>query len=182
MTDNPNSESPRQSGLLNILKFLRFGVWKNQHSAKVQVTVDRRLLIAVWALAIYGAIQVVRNFDGMDATVIPDTFDYSLWPNAGGRVRVRFYEWWGLKRAEYIAESQIYVDDDDPDKTKQRRWMIINGSGPKLDDSGHERFPRLLFVAGYISADNFQTYVPIDKRDMRWFNFRSVEVKSRPGK
>jgi len=141
-----------------------------QASKKVTLTVDRRLLLLVSAIAIYGVIQIVRGFEGVDTVAMSDTFLSRNWPEAGGQVRLRVFEWWGLKRVEYVAESQFYVDDDDPEKTKQKRWMIIDSTGPKVDGSGVQRFPWPLF---YVSDDT--TYFGVRGHDLKWFNFRRVE-------
>lgn len=159
------------SSLVNCLRFIRCGMWNKQPSSKTTLNVDRRLLLLCSLLAIYGLIELFRGFDGIDATVVSDTFLSKSWPHAGGRIRVRQFEWWGLKRVEYLVEPRFYVDEDDPDKTRQKRWMIVNSTGPTLDDSGRQRFPWPLF---YVSDD--LTYYAFGGRDMRWFNFRRVEI------
>lgn len=163
-------KSRLQSVVVTFLRFIRFGVWDNQSSSKVTLSIDRRLLLLCSLMAIYGVVQLFRGFDGIDVAVISDTFLSKSWPKAGGRVRVRNFEWWGLKRVEYLAEPRFYVEEDDPDKTRQRRWMIVNSTGPKADESGRQRFPWPLF---YVSDD--YVYFGFGGRDMKWFNFRRVE-------
>ncbi len=162
--------------MVNCLRFVCHGVWGEQSSSKTTLTIDRRLLLLCSLVAIFGLIQLCRGFDGVEATVVSDTFFSKSWPNAGGRVRLRHFEWWGLKRVEYIAESQFYTDEDDPDKKRQKRWMIINSTAPKSEVSGRQEFPWPLF---YVNNDLF-TYYAFDGRDMKWFNFQQAEANPAP--
>ena len=168
-TENPADD--RQSRLRHILRFLRFGVWKDQVSPKVTLAIDRRLLLVAVMVAIYGLIKITAGFDGVEVVLVADTVDSSSrWPHSGGRAWIRSYEWWGLKGVGLIAERRVFVEEDDPQKTKQTRWMIIETTGPRIDKWGQELIPRPLFVDVYLDSDQFGTGMAISNTDLRWFD------------
>jgi hypothetical protein len=150
-------------------RFLRLRSWEWWFE-KVTFTLDRRLLTVVLAVATVGSIQIFRGFGGVQATPVADTVESSSrWPEAGGRLVIRSWGWWGLKRAEFLAEAR-WIDLDDE---LEKRWMIINSTGSQLD--GWAKVPRPLFFDDY-DPDQSGTGYNIWSKELTWFNFRSVEL------
>jgi hypothetical protein len=152
--------------LIAVVAFINY----RQQSRKSSVTIDGLLFFIICGIAGICALQFVAACEGTRVEIIPDTVDSSRnWPHAGGRVRVRSYDWWGLKRADYIAEAQYFVDRDHDSAEQEWRWMIIDDTGPREDRYGRKRFPRPLFY-----EEDFNSYFSFDGTAEQWFQFRRL--------
>jgi hypothetical protein len=87
------------------------------------------VMAVVALLAFYAALRVWLDFDGIKGVVVPDTVFSSRWPNAGGRVVVVSYSWWGLKQSAMLAEPRRYREPDDDEARPGIRWMVIDEVG-----------------------------------------------------
>jgi hypothetical protein len=150
-------------------RFLRLRSWEWWFE-KVTFTLDRRLLIVMLAVATVGAVQIFRGFGGVQAIPVADTAESSdRWPEAGGRLFIKSWEWWGLKRAEFLAEPR-WIDSDDG---REKRWMIIESTGSQID--GWAEVPRPLFFDDH-DPNNSGTGYNIWSKDRTWFNYRRIEA------